>query len=101
MGLCEGGPSQFGRLILNSATFQGQHRFIPIPRTGKTEATVKYGKLEVPKDTGKHVLVIANCNDEGRDVYASGTYTWVSKHGYLPGEIFGEMYFLAFLTIGM
>ena len=59
---------------------------------------MKYGRLEEPQETGKYVLVIANCNDEGRDVLASGTYSWVSKHGYLPGEMFGEMYFLLFLT---
>jgi hypothetical protein len=63
------------------------------------ETSVKYGKIEVPKESGKYVLVIANCKDGGRDVHASGTYTWASKHGYLPGELFGEMYFLVFLTL--
>lgn len=99
LGFCEGGPSQYGRLIVNSTMFKGQHRFILVPPTGKMDTTVKYGKLEEPQETGKYILVIANCNDEGRDVKVDGTYSWVSKHGYLPGEMFGEMYFLLFLTV--
>jgi len=98
LGYCEGGPSKYGRLIVNATLFKGQHRFIPVPPSGKMETSVKYGRLEEPQETGNYVLIIANCNDEGRDVLASGTYSWVSRHGYLPGEMFGEMYFLLFLT---
>lgn len=98
LGHCEGG-SQYGRLIVNETAFTGQHRFILVPPTGEMKTAVMYGKFEVPTDNGKYVLIIANCQDFGRDVYASGTYTWASKHGYLPGELFGEMYFLAFLTL--
>jgi hypothetical protein len=66
-----------------------------VPASGKLETTVKYGKLEEPDDSGKYILIIANCNDEGRDVMVNGKYTWESKHGFLPGDLFGEMFFFA------
>jgi hypothetical protein len=98
-GYCLGGPNQYGRLIVNSTAFKGQHRFISVPPSGKLDTTVKYGKLEEPENSGTYILIIANCNDEGRDVMVNGDYTWASRHGYLPGDLFGEMYFFLFLTI--
>ena len=62
------------------------------------EPKVKFGELEVAHDSGKYVLVFANCDDNGRDVLVGGSYKWESRHGYLPGEIFGEMYFFMALT---
>lgn len=97
-GYCAGGDAQYGRLIVNSTLFEGQHRFIDVPATGSLEASVHYAKLEEPTISGKYVLVIANCNDEGRDVFVNGKYIWKSVHGYLPGDLFGEMFFFAFLT---
>jgi len=71
-----------------------------IPNSGEFAGTIKYGKLEEPKDSGEYILVIANCNDKtGRDVEVTGQYTLKSKHGFLPGEFYGEMIFFAFLTI--
>ena len=50
--------------------------------------------------TGKYVLVVSNCNDIiGRNLTVSGDYIWKSVHGYLPGNLFGEMYFFSALTI--
>mmetsp|Transcript_5329 Transcript_5329/g.7838 ORF Transcript_5329/g.7838 Transcript_5329/m.7838 type:complete len:606 (+) Transcript_5329:3-1820(+) len=99
LGFCEGGPNQYGRLIVNSTTFEGQHRFINVPSKGDMKTTVKYGKLEEKTDSGKYVLIVANCNDEGRDVMVNGKYAWKSKHGYLPGDLFGEMYYFVALTM--
>ena len=96
-GFCEGGQTH-GRLIINSTIFDGQHRFLHIPETGDMEPKVKFGELEVAHDSGKYVLVFANCDDNGRDVLVGGSYKWESRHGYLPGEIFGEMYFFMALT---
>mmetsp|Transcript_35804 Transcript_35804/g.55091 ORF Transcript_35804/g.55091 Transcript_35804/m.55091 type:complete len:569 (+) Transcript_35804:63-1769(+) len=98
-GFCDGGPSHTGRLIVNSTVFQGQHRVVTIPRTGDLKTAVKYGRLEQSTHSGKYVLVIANCNDKGRDVLVTGPYSWRSAQGYLPGDLFGEMYFLLGLTL--
>mmetsp|Transcript_24166 Transcript_24166/g.50613 ORF Transcript_24166/g.50613 Transcript_24166/m.50613 type:complete len:325 (+) Transcript_24166:402-1376(+) len=43
---------------------------------------------------------MSNCNDLiGRNLTVSGEYFWKSSHGYLPGNLFGEMYFFSALTI--
>jgi len=98
-GFCQGGPNEYGRLIINSTSFMGKHRFIMVPAEGDMDPHVRYGKIDGLQESGKYVLVIANCNEEGRDVLVSGKYTWESKHGFLPGEIFGEMYFFISLTV--
>eukprot|EP00804_Cyclotella_cryptica_P030450 CCRYP_008523-RC/>CCRYP_008523-RC protein AED:0.27 eAED:0.27 QI:0/-1/0/1/-1/1/1/0/332 len=37
---------------------------------------------------------MANCNNIiGRNLTVSGQYTWSSVHGYLPGNLLGQMYF--------
>eukprot|EP00536_Pseudo-nitzschia_multiseries_P009783 jgi/Psemu1/297355/fgenesh1_pm.283_\ len=58
-----------------------------------------YGKFEEPEESGKYAVVFANCNDEGRPVIVEGHTEWRSKHGYLPGDLFGLMYFYAFLFL--
>lgn len=84
---------------MNVSSFAGLHRFIPVPPSGKMETRIKYGKLEEPKQSGRYVLVLANCNDEGRDVMVKGEYIWKSSKGYLPENLFGAMYFLAALMV--
>lgn len=97
-GYCTGENNQYGRLIVNTTLFKGQHRFIDVPASGAMSASVHYAQLEEPDRSGKYILVISNCNDEGRSVVVQGHYTWKSAHGYLPGDLFGEMYFFAFLA---
>jgi len=97
LGFCE--EKSQGRLIVNADSFTGQHRFIDVPASGALITNLKYGKLEEPLYSGKYVLVVANCNDDGRDVTITGDYVWKSVHGFLPGNLFGEMYFFGFLTI--
>mmetsp|Transcript_2505 Transcript_2505/g.4666 ORF Transcript_2505/g.4666 Transcript_2505/m.4666 type:complete len:595 (+) Transcript_2505:162-1946(+) len=109
LGLCRGGPKQEGRLIVDPDKFQGQHRFLGVPRSGDWKRSVKFGMFDLKGDgaqhgdgsgAGKYVLVVSNCNDiSGRNLTVSGDYIWKSTHGYLPGNLFGEMYFFSFLTI--
>ena len=58
---------------------------------------MKYGKFEQKSGNGKYVVVFANCNDEGRPVAVEGKTIWRSRDGYLPGDLFGLMYFFAFM----
>ena len=55
--------------------------------------------MEIQEPSGKYILIMSNCNVEGRDVNASGKYVWMSDHGYLPGDLFGELYFYILVTI--
>lgn len=96
LGLCRGGAKQQGRLIVDSEKFNGQHRFLGVPPSGKWSRAVKFGmfSLKDESETGKYVMVVANCNDvQGRNLTVTGEYVWKSAHGYLPGNLFGEMYF--------
>lgn len=71
---------------MNADSFTGQHRFIDVPASGSLITNLKYGKLEEPLHSGKYVLVVANCNDDGRNVTITGEYIWKSEHGFLPGK---------------
>jgi len=93
MGLCAG--TQFGRLIMNAETFAGKHRLINVPANGEYSSHMKYGRFEETEQSGKYAVVFANCNDEGRSVIIEGHTVWKSRHGYLPGDLFGLMYFYA------
>ena len=104
LGLCRGGPKQDGRLIVDPNKFKGEHRFLGVPSSGEWSRSVKEGMFDLKGDgkegTGKYVLVVSNCNDIiGRNVTVSGEYVWKSTHGYLPGNLFGEMYFFSAITI--
>jgi len=99
LGLCQGRPGEFNRLIINRTRFEGHVRNILVPRTGYVELEVQYGQLEEVEFSGKYFLVMANCNPDGRNMTVEGTYVWKSKGGYLPGNMFGVMYFLFFLTV--
>jgi hypothetical protein len=75
-----------------------------VPRSGKWRGNVDSGLLVLDEDkdagTGKYILVVANCNDVmGRNLTVSGAYILKSSHGYLPGNLFGEMYFFTVMTI--
>ena len=48
--------------------------------------------------SGRHVVVFSNCNAEGRNILVQGHSIWHSIHGYLPGELFGFMYFYFILA---
>jgi len=96
LGLCE--ESSAGRMIINAETFGGEHRPVIIPPTGDYEGSVQLPVLTAKEGTGTYTLVIANCNDYGRNVLVEGKYIWRSKGGFLPGNMFEEWHFFIFLT---
>jgi hypothetical protein len=102
LGLCRGGAKQEGRLIVDPDKFNGQHRFLGVPPSGIWSRAVKFGMFDLKeKDgSGKYSLIVANCNDViGRNLTVTGDYVWKSSHGYLPGNLFGEMYFYFVVAI--
>lgn len=101
MGVCE--TNNYGKLIIDSEKFSardvgGKHRIVDIPAIGEINDNLKYGTFEEKENNGKYILLLANCNDEGRPVLVSGLGIWQSVHGFLPGDLFGLMYFFGFLT---
>ena len=98
LGLCE--ASNRGRMIINQALFGGEHRPVTIPPTGDYLASVKLPIMDTKEGTGQYSLVLANCNDYGRNVMVDGEYIWKSKGGYLPGDLFDEWKFFTVFTIG-
>lgn len=104
LGLCAG-PKNEGRLIIDPERFKGFHTFLGVPPSGEWKRKIKTGMYDLGENkegtgTGKYVLVVSNCNDEmGRNLTVSGEYVWKSAHGYLPGNLFGEMYFFLALTV--
>lgn len=100
MGLCKR-DDKFGRLIVNTTVFSGggNHRFIEIPQEGEITDEIRYGRIEEPDNSGRYIVVFANCNDAGREVLVTGATIWKSKHGFLPGELFEFMYFYLFVTL--
>ena len=104
LGLCIGGPNQQGRLIINHQ-FNGEHVVLPIPSSSASKwekhvGVLSPGYFPLQQGTGKYILIVANCNEiTGRDLAVTGQYYWKSKHGYLPGNLFGEMHFYSVLCI--
>ena len=98
LGFCKA-DRQYGRLIINQNKFQGDHRVLAIPASGHIERSITDGRMDFATEEGRYVMIISNCNDYGRDLQVTGSYEFVSKHGHLPGELFGEMYFFAAITV--
>jgi hypothetical protein len=61
---------------------------------------LKYGRFD-EQDSGKFVVVFANCNQEGRTVIVEGHTVWKSLHGYLPRDKFWVDVFLRNLFLGI
>jgi len=98
LGFCQA-DRQYGRLIINQEKFQGAQRVLAIPASGHVERRITDGRMDFASEEGRHVMIISNCNDFGRDLQVTGSYEFASKHGYLPGELFGAMYFFAAITV--
>jgi Lung seven transmembrane receptor len=98
LGLCEESDKNFGRLMIDSDKFTGNHRFVTVPPEGLMSKQIRYGKME-ETESGSYVVLYANCNERGREIYVTGESVWKSKHGYLPGELFGFMFFYTVLTL--
>ena len=103
-GLCT--ESAAGRLIVQPGTFKGKHKYIEIPSERDATKQMKEGLFEFENDksdgfddyTGQYVIVFANCNDQGRPVKVEGDSIWKSVHGFLPGELYGFMFFYGIVT---
>jgi len=87
-GFCE--EDDIGRLIVNDNLVD----HIVVDSSGKLKDG---GKLEAIM-SGKYILAISNCNNEGQDVRIEGDCIWKSAGGYLPGNLFSEMYFFISLA---
>ena len=90
VGRCGSGPVD--RLIIDPNVFTGLQRsiIVPGPLMEELNAIIESPVLSIIK-SGKFLLIMANCNDNGRLVKVEGTYTLKSKHGYLPGDMVGSM----------
>lgn len=96
LGLCRN--ETLGRLLLDDVLFTGNHREVTIPNEGEVTEAIKYGKME-ETESGTYVVLFANCNLRGREIFVDGESVWKSKHGYLPGELYGFMCFYVVVTI--
>lgn len=96
LGLC-GGGEMYGRLIVTSS-FNGLQRSISVPKEGPVRKVLKSPVFDFDR-TGRYVVVFANCNEKGRGIMVKGSAVWASEHGYLPGELFGFMYFYTVLLV--
>lgn len=94
LGMCDGNPDgdQYGRLIVSPDKFRGVRHWIDVPRTGSMTKKLK-DDFFLFNETGRYVVVFANCDATGRQVTVSGKAVWKSSHGYLPGELYGFLYF--------
>ncbi len=91
---------QLGRIIIDSAKYKGEHRFLNVPAKGDFDGSVAYPVMTTKSGNGQYTLLLANCNDFGRDVQISGEYIYKNKGGYLPGDLFDDWHFLMLLTLG-
>jgi Lung seven transmembrane receptor len=98
LGACANDTRTLGRLILDDDKFKGERRFVKVPHEGDMEERIPYAKME-QKVSGTIVVLFANCNEMGRELFISGEAVWKSVHGYLPGELFGFMFFYTFVTV--
>lgn len=98
LGLCTDAENNHGRLMIDQDKFKGSHRFVTVPSEGPMSKKIRFGNVEV-QESATYVVLYANCNTRGREIKITGDAVWKSKHGYLPGELFGFMYFYTMITI--
>lgn len=104
-GLCT--DKTAGRLIVQPGTFGGKHKYIEIPADRDVTKKMTDGMFNFDNDksdgfddySGQYVIVFANCDDDGRPVKVEGETVWKSVHGYLPGELYGFMFFYAIVFV--
>lgn len=86
-----------GRLIIDQSKFTGEHRTAKVPTTADANFKLDNSMFEITQ-TGEYVMLLGNCDDYGMEVLALGNMEWKSVGGYLPGDLFGLMFFYAGLT---
>ena len=94
-GVCD--SREKGRLIIDDKKFTGERREMYIKPTGESITEVD-DALYTENIDGEYILVLANCDDFGREILTFGSMEWVSEHGYLPGDLIGLAKFYAALA---
>jgi len=94
-GICN--SDDIGTMMINHENFKGDHRNIEVPSQPFKEFQMDDPFFDV-QESGNHVLVIANCNDDGFGIKTIGNMEWKSVGGYLPGDMFGLMFFYGATT---
>lgn len=97
MGMCS--ETKIGRVIIDESKFKGEHRFVNIPASGSFVGNLTYPLFTTNAGNGQYTLLLANCNDYGRDVQLDGKCLWESKGGFLPGDKFEEWRFIILITL--
>ena len=96
-GSCDG---PVGQLILDRGKFKGQRRSfdIPPPPNVIQNQVITDPIIKIPSgaESGAYVVLMTNCNINGRLVEVRGTYAFQSKSGFLPANLIGtkRFYFL-------
>ena len=90
-GICD--ESRIGRLIVNQANFVGEVRDIFVPGNKDEPLKLEEGnRFDIDYD-GSYVLILANCDDDGREMLVLGSMEWMSSHGLLPGDLLGLLFY--------
>lgn len=100
LNLCT--QEEYGKLIIDTTIFKGKHQMINIPYEGAISGNdINIKELYIEEDTSAtYVVMFANCDAiYGRDVTVNGKIIFESKHGYLPGELYGFLRFFTILSI--
>ena len=95
-GICD--ESTIGRLIV-SGSFTGETHKIFVPGDNDTALVLETGSHMEIKNDGSYVLVLANCDDNGREMLALGTMEWMSSHGLLPGDLLGLLFYYVIIFL--
>lgn len=95
-GFCT--KEQKGRLIVDDSKFTGALDYISVPEEGPFSQQLD-GRVFVARDTGTYAVAYANCNVKGREILVSGVIRFRSKHGSLPGQLWGEMFFFQMSSV--
>lgn len=94
-GICN--FDDIGTMLIDHENFKGDHRKIQVPSAPYEDFVIEDASFDV-QISGYYVMVIANCNDDGLGILTFGNMEWKSVGGYLPGDIFGLMFFYGAMT---
>jgi hypothetical protein len=95
-GICAG--DELGKLIVSHNLFTGIHRKVEVPTTEDETFFQDHPVFQI-EESGDYVMILANCYDYGVGVLAVGSMEWKSVRGFLPGDMFGLMFFYVALTL--
>jgi len=95
-GICN--ADDIGTMMIHHDIFEGDHRKLYVPSVPLEDFVMDDPLFEVKK-SGDYVMVIANCNDDGFGIITLGNMEWKSVGGYLPGDMFGLMFFYGATTV--